>query len=119
MRLPVESSVRLISTSRTATVRPRAMPRWLTASWSGGSLGSDDVTEARRQDLTPVTYDWRRIPSLIKTWAEEGRNYSGVILIDDNTIFLADIRGLVLALSRLYRTLGQERWTDRVCFLQR
>ena len=91
--------------------------------WENGNfLGRDDaacLTEAAEQGLTLVTYDRRTIPPLLKIWMEEGRRHGGVIFVDEKTISPADIGGLVHTLTRVYRTLGTERWTDQVCFLQR
>lgn len=96
--------------------------RWM-AEWENGNfLGQDDsacLLEATAQRLTLVTYDRRTIPPLLKNWAEEGRRHSGVIFVDEKTIFPADIGALVLALSDLARHTGKWDWTDRVIFLRR
>jgi len=93
------------------------------AKWEEGAfLGQDDsecLREAAAQSMTLVTYDRRTIPSLLKAWAEEGRNHGGVIFIDEMTISPASIGGLVRALSRLYKQTGNWDWTDRVVFLRR
>lgn len=93
------------------------------AGWEEGAfLGREDsicLCEAAAQRLTLVTYDRRTIPSLLKAWAEEGRNHGGVIFIDERTISPADIGGLVLALSRLYKQTSNSDWTDHVVFLRR
>lgn len=91
--------------------------------WENGSfLGQDDAScllAAAAQSLTLVTYDRRTIPPLLKTWAEEERQHSGVIFVDEKTISQADIGGLVRALSDLNKVMGKWDWTDRVCFLRR
>ena len=93
------------------------------AKWEEGAfLGQDDsegLREAAAESMTLVTYDRRTIPSLLKAWAEEGRNHGGVIFIDEMTISPASIGGLVPALSRLYKQTGNWDWTDRVVFLRR
>ena len=90
--------------------------------WEGGGfLGKDDsacLLEAARQRLTLVTYDRRTIPPLLKIWAEEGRQHSGVIFVDEKTISPADIGGLVRALSRLFKDAGKWGWIDRICYLR-
>lgn len=93
------------------------------AEWEKGIfLGQDDAAileGAATQGLTPVTYDRRTIPPLLKAWAEEGRRLAGVIFVDEKTIFPADIGGLVRALTQLTKDTGAWDWTDRVCFLKR
>jgi hypothetical protein len=93
------------------------------AEWEGGDfLGKEDsacVLEAAKQSLTLVTHDRRKIPPLLKIWAEEGRRHGGVVFIDEKTISPADIGGLVRALLRLSKETGESDWTDRVCFLGR
>jgi len=93
------------------------------AEWdSGNFLGRDDTAcfrEAANQRLTPVTYDRRTIPPLLKTWAEAGLQHSGVIFVDERTISPADIGGLVRALRELALATRNWDWTDRVVFLRR
>jgi predicted nuclease of predicted toxin-antitoxin system len=50
-----------------------------------GYLGESDeviITNAYYEGLTFVTYDLRTIPSLLKSWGEEGKTHGGVIFID-------------------------------------
>ena len=91
------------------------------ADWEDGSfLGQEDAAclqEAAMQKLTLVTYDRRTIPPLLKAWAEEGRQHSGVIFIDEKTIS-PDI-GLAQSLGLLVKEACDWDWTDRICFLRR
>jgi hypothetical protein len=91
--------------------------------WEGGNyLGKEDsafLREAAVQELTLVTYDRRTIPSLLKSWAEEGLHHAGVIFVDEKTIFQADIGGLVQALSMLVKEGAHWDWTDQIYFLRR
>jgi hypothetical protein len=95
---------------------------WM-AEWEDSEfLGKEDSTcllEAARQGLTLVTYDRRTIPPLLKLWAEEQRRHGGVIFVDENTISLSDIGGLIRALTQLAKETGKWDWTDRVYFLRR
>jgi hypothetical protein len=96
--------------------------RYLVEWEDGRFLGQDDhayMQEAASQALTLVTYDRRTIPTLLKTWAEEGRTHGGVIFVDEKTISPADIGGLVWALTGLARETGNWDWTNRICFLRR
>ena len=78
--------------------------------WEGGEfLGQQDsvcLQQAAAQGLTPVTYDRRTIPLLLKAWAEEERKHGGVIFVDEKTISPSDTGGLVRALSNLSRKSG-------------
>lgn len=96
--------------------------RFMTEWENGGFLGQDDsacLQQAAAQGLTLVTYDRRTVPLLLKTWAEEEHDHSGVIFIDEKTISPADIGGQVRALSNLVKEAGRWDWINRVCFLQR
>ena len=93
------------------------------AEWGNGDfLGQEDsacLQEAATQGLTLVTYDRRTIPPLLKVWAEEERKHGGVVFVDEKTISLTDIGGLVWALTRLLKETGKWDWTNRVSFLRR
>jgi predicted nuclease of predicted toxin-antitoxin system len=91
--------------------------------WLGGEHrdASDDqiLTAAHADGRTLVTFDCRTIPELLKVWAETGRQHSGIILIDDRTIRLSDVGGLVRALQQHIQESSDAGWTDRVIFLRR
>ena len=93
------------------------------AEWEGGDfLGQEDsacLQEAATQGLTLVTYDRRTIPPLLKSWAEEERKHGGVVFVDEKSISLVDIGGLVWALSKLSKETGNWDWTNRIYFLRR
>jgi hypothetical protein len=103
--------------------RSRTLVVHAMAEWEGGNfLGQDDAVclrEAAAQGLTLVTYDLRTIPPLLKAWAEEGRSHGGVVFVDEKTISLAEIGGLVFSLSRLAREAGKWDWTNQIVFLWR
>lgn len=94
---------------------------WYMNEWEQGRfLGQPDalfLQAANLQGLTLVTYDCSTIPSILKTWAEEGRSHSGVIFIDEKTIAPDDIGSLVRTLLQLVTEAGDWDWTDRVLFL--
>jgi hypothetical protein len=94
----------------------RCMPEWE----NGAFLGREDsvcLQEAFIQELTLVTYDRRTIPSLLKNWAESGRQYAGVIFVDEKTISQADMGKLVECLDGLVREARRWDWTDLAYFL--
>jgi hypothetical protein len=103
---------------RNRTMIVRYMVEWE----NGDFLGQEDsacLQEAATQGLTLVTYDRRTIPPLLKVWAEEERKHGGVVFVDEKTISLTDIGGLVWALARLLKETGKWDWTNRVSFLRR
>ena len=103
---------------RNRTIIVRYMVEWE----NGDFLGQEDsacLQEAATQGLTLVTYDRRTIPPLLKVWAEEERMHGGVVFVDEKTISLTDIDGLVWALTRLLKETGKWDWTNRVSFLRR
>lgn len=88
----------------------------------GAFLGQDDsncLKAAAGEGLILVTYDRRTIPPLLKSWAEQGVRYAGVVFIDERTISQADIGGQVKALLELAKAARAWDWTDRICFLER
>ena len=95
---------------------------WL-AEWEGGrGLGRPDdflLREAMAQGLTLVTYDRKTIPPLLKTWAEAGRDHSGIIFVDEKTIPSSDIGGLIRGLQKIFKETARWNWTNRICFLRR
>jgi hypothetical protein len=103
---------------RNRTIVVRYMVEWE----NGDFLGQEDsacLQEAATQGLTLVTYDRRTILPLLKAWAEEEREHGGVVFVDEKTIFLTDIGGLVWALTKLLKETGKWDWTNRICFLRR
>jgi hypothetical protein len=103
---------------RNRTLVVRYMVEWE----NGDFLGQDDsacLGEAAKQNLTFVTYDRRTIPPLLKARGEEGRTHGGVVFVDEKTVSLTDIGGLVWALTKLLEETGKWDWTNRVSFLRR
>jgi hypothetical protein len=76
------------------------------------------LQEAHKERLTLVTFDCRTIPPLLRRWAEDNINHSGVILIDERTIAQHDIGGIITAICALWRAHRNLDWTNRVLYLQ-
>lgn len=94
------------------------LPEWE----SGKYLSTTDeviLSKAHEYGLTLVTYDLSTIPSTLKTWAESGREHSGVILIDDKTIHQSDVGGIIDALEHLWLNEQKHDWLNRVMFLRK
>ncbi|MCI0748810.1 MAG: hypothetical protein L0Y58_25670 [Verrucomicrobia subdivision 3 bacterium] len=91
-------------------------------SWEGGHfLNASDallLEEAHKQKLTLATFDLRTIPALLRAWAVEGIDHSGVVLIDERTISQNDIGGLVTALCALWKEQRHLNWANRVVYLR-
>jgi hypothetical protein len=87
----------------------------------GHFLGAPDeelLEEAFRQKISLVTFDLKTIPLLLRSWAEQGIDHGGVILVDDRTFAQNDIGGIARALSELWKLQGRLDWTNRAFFLQ-
>jgi hypothetical protein len=83
---------------------------WLVEWERGRFLGQPDsllLEAAAVQGLTLVTYDRKTIPPLLKAWAEIGRDYGGVIFVDEKTIAPSDFGGLIRALQKLREETAQ------------
>ena len=77
------------------------------------------LREAPKQRLTLVTLDLKTIPPLLRLWAEQGTDHSGVILVDERTFAQNDIGGLISGLCALWKSEGDSVWTNRVVYLRR
>lgn len=90
--------------------------------WRGGALlhaeDHEILATALEEGLTLVTYDQRTIVPLVTRWTEEGRDHSGVVLIDDLSIVQEDIGGQVLALVNLWDVSRDEDWANVVSYLK-
>lgn len=91
--------------------------------WNEGSFLSapdpDLLKQAARAGFTLATYDLKTIPPLLRRMAENGIHHAGVIFIDDATIRSSNVGAIVRALAAVWRTRGNQPWTDRCIFLQR
>jgi hypothetical protein len=103
--------------------RHRAVSIHHLAEWEQGRcMGQTDeqlLHEASAQGLTLVTYDRKTVPPLLKIWAESGRDYGGVIFVDQKTISSSNFVGLIRALHQLWGETAQWHWTNRVLLLRR
>lgn len=91
--------------------------------WENGRLRNTPdeqlLVEAARSNLTLATYDLRTIPEQIRRAFEEGRDLSGVILIDHQTIPSNDVGALVDAIIGVWDLRHNESWVNRVEYLAR
>jgi hypothetical protein len=108
--------------ARQAPSRCRGISIVAMQSWEGGHFlsAADELVlqEAHQQKLTLVTFDRRTIPPLLRLWAEQGIDHSGVILVDEQTVAQNDIGGLVAALCAVWKAQGNMDWTNRVVYLR-
>lgn len=90
--------------------------------WNGGQfLGASDelvLREAHKHRLTLVTYDLRTVPSLLRAWAIEGNDHSGIILVGHRTVAQDDLGGLIAGLCVIWKTDRHLDWTNRVVYLR-
>jgi hypothetical protein len=81
---------------------------------------SDDLllNLAVEHSLTLVTYDLRSIPTLLADLAEQGRDHTGVIFVDQKTIPPNNFGRLIRSLVFLWETEKEKDWKNRVIFLE-
>jgi len=108
--------------ARQALARCRGLSITAIQRWEGGGfVGAADelvLQAAHQQKLTLVTFDLRTIPPLLRLWAEQGIDHSGVILVHEQTLAPNDIGGLAAALCAVWKAQGAMDWTNRVVFLR-
>ena len=83
-----------------------------------GSPDGEILREAARQKMTLLSFDLRTMPSLLRTWGEQGIDHGGLIFVDEKSITQSDIGGMARALCELWKLLGDADWTNRCFFLQ-
>ncbi|MFO1459306.1 MAG: DUF5615 family PIN-like protein [Verrucomicrobiota bacterium] len=86
----------------------------------GHFLGASDalvLREVATEGLTLVTFDVRAIPPLLKNWAEQGSDHTGVIFVDRRSYAQNDVGGIARALATLWSSHGKEEWRNRYFFL--
>lgn len=100
----------------------RGIPITTLFEWMDGhfvsSPDAEILREAARQKMTLVSFDLRTIPTLLRTWSEQGTDHGGLIFVDEKSIPQHDIGGLARSLCALWKVLGRADWTNRCFFLQ-
>ncbi|HZO91742.1 MAG TPA: hypothetical protein VFB38_25705 [Chthonomonadaceae bacterium] len=90
--------------------------------WRNGALrGQPEETVLRtaaQEALTLVSYDVSTITPVLVAWGSVGEEHSGVIFIDELTIFQGDIGGQVAALIEHWEATHTWEWKNRVMFLR-
>jgi len=93
------------------------------ARWRDGPMRSASdaelLTACHEEGRVLVTFDLRTIPSLLRQWAAEGRNHSGVIFGDDKTLKPSSPAMLAAALATLVAEIGEADTTNVIRFLTR
>lgn len=90
--------------------------------WQGGDYldveDSQILLAAQRAGWTFVTYDQKTIAPLTKEWAEADVPHGGIIFVDNRTIAPRNLGGLIRALIRLIKDLGDVDWENRIAYLR-
>lgn len=91
------------------------------ADWRGGSLraasDADILSACHEERRAFVTFDQRTIPGLLRHWAAEGRDHSGVVFADENTVRPNSPAQMAAALSALADEIGNASMVNMVRFL--
>lgn len=69
------------------------------------------------EGLTLVTYDLATIPATLQEFTEEGRDFAGVVFVDDRTIPQKQVGTLVKALIAFHDIHKDEDWLNRSAFI--
>lgn len=92
------------------------------ADWHGGGFRSasdaDILAQCHKERRVFVTLDQRTIPGLLRHWAAEGRDHSGVIFGDDYTVRPNSPAEVAAALAALADEIGHADTTNMVRFLR-
>lgn len=89
---------------------------------SGIYLGQSDdaiLSLAVSEGLTLVTFDQKTIKPMAMDWAKDQKTHAGIVFIDEKTIALGNIGGMVRALAEVADIHLRDNWTDRIIFLKR
>jgi len=65
-----------------------------------------------------LTWECALARCLLRQWAEQGVDHSGVILVNERTLPQNDVGGLFAALCAVWRAHGDWDWTNRVIYLR-
>ncbi len=93
------------------------MPEWE----QGRFMGEPDesiLSAAVEQGLVLVTYDLATIPPLLKSMAEIGKPFPGVVFVDQKTIPSHDFGQIIRALLKLWTKAMEWDWNNRIYYLR-
>ena len=92
------------------------------ADWrSGAFLRADDATilaACHTERRVFVTFDQATIPDLLRQWAAEERDHSGVVFADENTVAPALPAAVAAAVAALAEEIGDADTRNMVRFLR-
>jgi hypothetical protein len=121
VRLLLDIHIAKATVGALAKLAPRIQAEHL-AQWRGGSFRNANDSEilavCQEDHRVFVTFDQGSIPGLLRHWAAEGRNHSGVIFGDKKTVRPNSPVEVAAALKTLAVEIGDEDTANMVCFLR-
>ena len=92
------------------------------AHWRGGAFlraGDDEILAACHEEKRVfLTYDQATVADLLRQWASEERDHSGVIFADENTVKPNSHAQIASAVASLAKELGGADTTNLIRFLR-
>jgi len=92
------------------------------ATWRGGVLlraADEDILAACHDEgRIFVTFDQRTIPDILRQWAAEERQHSGVVFGDENIVKPGDSGSVAAALTTLTKEMGDADSANMIRFLR-
>lgn len=121
MRILLETHIARATLGALAKLAPGIDAEHL-ARWREGSLRNAAdaflLAACQEEGRVLVTFDLKTIPGLLRHWAAEGREHSGVIFGDENTVKPNHATQVAAALKALADELGSVETTNMVRFLR-
>ena len=121
MRVLFETHIAKATLDALAKIAPEIEAEHL-ARWKEGELrnaADADILAACHEDKRVlVTFDLRTIPDLLRHWAAEGRDHSGVVFADADTVKPNRPADVAVALRALADEIGSADTQNMIRFLR-
>ena len=99
------------------SIQAEHLARWREGTFRSAS-DADILAACHAESRVFVTFDQRTVPDLLRHWAAEGRDHSGVIFGDENPIRPNSPAQVAAALKALADELGSADTLNMVRFLR-
>ena len=121
MKLLLETHIAKATFGALSKLAPEIQAEAL-AQWRGGAFRTADdariLAACHAEGRVLVTFDLRTIPGLLRHWAAEGRDHSGVVFGDENTVRPNSPADVAAALAALAEEIGDGDTRNMVRFLR-
>lgn len=121
MKILLETHIAKATLAALAKTAPMIEAEHL-ARWREGSLRNasdvDILAACHEERRVFVSFDLRTIPPLLRHWAAEGRDHSGVVFGDENTVRPNSPAEVAAALAALAAEIGDADTANMIRFLR-